>query len=232
MLQKVLFVIHYIRITHGDGYATLSRGIILEVNSTIAMSIGFEDVSREKQPWVSAGCGGVYVPSIWNPSLIVWPKNVTSLPAIAVLCGCWQMSRIHEYSVHHQARHCRRGFDLHFKRKFCLCHCQRLCVTHSAFGVVTCSFERSNSTVIIGCAGTVPSIRAKLGLCFIHSKSRQVDQYITKWLYILQRHLIHSTGKYTLLRRASHFDMDHLKFKYWISFLVYFLWSPRQKKRK
>lgn len=42
--------------------------------------------------------------------------------------------------------HCRRSFDLHFKRKYCLCHCQRLCVTRSAFAVVTCLFECSNRT--------------------------------------------------------------------------------------
>ena len=60
-------------------------------------------------------------------------------------------------------RRCRRSFDLHFKRKFCLCHCQRLCVTHSAFAVVTCLFECSNRTATHNSSGmTGRGIRASL----------------------------------------------------------------------
>lgn len=107
---------------------------------------------------------GVYLLPYLKPIPHCWETNVTSLPPRLQRClvadRCLVFMNI---LCTARPRRRRRSFDLHFKRKFCLCHCQRLCVTHSAFAVVTCLFECSNRRATQSSSGlTVQGTRATL----------------------------------------------------------------------
>lgn len=127
--------------------------------------------------------GAIYFPLSGSMSLIV--KQQMSPPSLSVprvveqqpCCRCWQMSRSHEYSTHHQTRRLPCAFDLYFKRKFCLCPCQRLFVTHCTFAVATCLFEGW----IMARWSWQQHARhlPPLGLCCTHSIEWHFDKCIT-----------------------------------------------------
>lgn len=102
---------------------------------------------------------------IWSPSLIVGrqmsPHSLPPRPQHCLVADrCLVFMNI---LCTARPQRCTRSFDLHFKRKFCLCHCQRLFVTRSAFAAVTCLIERSNRRVTRSSSGfTIQGMRAAL----------------------------------------------------------------------
>lgn len=129
----------------------------------------FQLLRRQNTLWVNLKriciCSwGVYLLPYLRPIPHCWETNVTSLPSHPQRClvadRCLVFMNI---LCTARPRRCQCSFDLHFKRKFCLCPCQRLCVTHSAFAVVTCLFEWSNRAVTRWSSGvTVRGMRAAL----------------------------------------------------------------------
>lgn len=85
-------------------------------------------------------------------------------PSTATLSSSWQMSRIHEYSVHRQALTLLTQLWSSFQKKVLSVPLpERLCVTLSAFAVVTSLFECSNRRVTRSWSGlTVKGVRATL----------------------------------------------------------------------
>lgn len=100
--------------------------------------------ANSEQPCICSR--GVYLLPYLKPIPHCWETNVSSpSPPPPHPQRCLVADRCLVFmNIPCTARHrrCRRGFDLRFKRKFCMCHCQRLCATHDTFAAVTCSFER------------------------------------------------------------------------------------------
>lgn len=103
---------------------------------------------------------------VWSPPLIVGRQQWGVGTSAAALSSSWQMSLFMNILCTARPWCCTCSFDLHFKRKFCLCHCQRLCGTQCVCAV-TCLFERSNRRATQSSSGfAIQSISGWVGGLF------------------------------------------------------------------
>lgn len=94
-----------------------------------------------------------------HPSWL-WDKCHLPHSSPGTLSHSWQMSGIHEYSVHRQTPSLPSQLWSSFQRENSFC--QRLCVTRSAFPGLTSLFECSNRTVTPSLWGWQLKVRRSL----------------------------------------------------------------------
>lgn len=113
----------------------------------------------------------------WSPPLIVVSQQWGVGSLATALSSSWQMSLFMNILCAARPWCCTCSFDLHFKRKFCLYHCQRLFVTQC---ICCCNLfvraqqQKSNSELIRVC-------NPKLSVC-VNKDLFSDDAYVNTFL--------------------------------------------------